>query len=878
MEKRNVTKMGKPLVCQAILPQSRILTCVQSKSGSSDSSSEESFKSPPVCNGHFCAIECANQEIQCNDILYFQIGDSFFSDMSQAIYHQYLWQQSMAQTTISFLEVQKEIIMPINKIVKGTEAHKDSPIFGYDIAKTGEFKLDRAGGREKSYPKSFTEFRLKYNGANVSELAQDGLTLENTIPVVERILSYFMERGYQVPPPDVPNKFKNQFIWSLDSGYVAIRFIYLPHKDYPSFVDLVATASPNTFNLDTWEPDPFALKNGHGYPIRIPITTDFCGKFQQSMNNGIPVAYWDQDCSTITIAVPPTEGGGYLILRENDDTGNPDLNFNAEDYLTSFFGTFKILKRQKRVHEHATRRDSPSRGSSSASDREDSQLIPAHPRDADVLAQISQEMYISSRFYDGAEVETGVPFEFFLPLIFSLWEEGESSYTGAVLPRLSGGTESFDIYVVPVPDVNAYAASLDPSDVGDSPLTLFGEDFGVPSAITLFDNSEWRDQVWRIPHNVMLGEVCPEKISKVPALQTVSVADAFHIVAGHEFMHSMQDSSGSTVLLPAESMAAGIEMDSRLNIDLFIGFRSRSFAQRHVRLTRGSFTAMTPDSQGATTYGVALFWKYLADQFDPNYQVGRRLMDILAGETAGPLFEKHNYPTMYVATNINNTGGNAALKQSLRELHNRKLGTVWFDFSVALVLLRNNKAIPKEYRTHYPVWLWSQKYGDFATLAAAEQSLDAGSTASNWWDRVDTNQLITADWNTDFTNESVVATLNGNFVGSCKNYHTFSFNIPHSTESVEVAVTEGKWRVMVFQFTPSHKGECEGHWIQDGHYTLRSGESHKFKIEHHKPQYSSTGNIRLVCANITALTGDGTRLDDYFQPESDSGIITITSN
>ncbi len=880
-------RMAKPLVCQAILPKSRILTCVQSKSNSnsSDSSQEESFKSPPICNGHFCSTECVNQQGPCNDIPYMPIEDFAFADMSQAIYHQYIWQESMSQTATSFLEVQKEIIIPINKVIKGTEAHKDSAIFGYDIKKDGEFKLDRNGGRKKSYPKSFTNFHLRYNGPNESELSPGGLTAENAVPIVEKILSYFLERGYQVPPPDVGSKFKNQFIWtfgagqnqiSTGAGYVAIRFIYLPNKDYPSFVDLVSTASPTIFNLDTWEPDPLALQNGHGYPIRIPITTDFCGKFQQSYNSGTPVAYWDQKCSTITIVVPPTESDGYLISREDDVTGNPDLDFQSRDYLTSFYGSFKILRRQRRVHENASKRGRESK-SPSRHDREDSQLIPTHPRDADVLAQVSPEVYISSRYFENGN--NGNDFEMLIPINPEIMNNNESfnAYTGVVLPLMNGGSQSFDVYTVPVQDINSYTAGLDSQDVSDSPLSRFGEDYSVPSSVTLYDNSEWPTQVWRIPHDVMTGEVCPEKISKVPRLKTVSVADTFHLIAGHEFMHAMQDASGSGYLLPAEAMAEGIEMDSRLNANLFAGFRSSSFAQRHVQLTRGAFTAMTPDSQGLVTYGVSLFWKYLADQFDPNYQVCRRIMDILSGETAGPLFQTQDYPNMFVAPNINNTGGNAALKQALRELQHRKLGEVWFNFSVANVLLRNNKAIPEEYRTHYPVWLWSQNYGDFATLAAAEQIMDPGMTASNWWDRVDTNQLITADWNTDYTNESVVATLNGNFVGSCKNYHTFAFNIPHTTEFVEVTVSEGKWRVMVFQFTPSHKGDCAGHWVQDGHHTLRRGGSHKFKIEHHKPHYSKTGNIRLVCANITPLSGDGTRLEDYFQPEPDTGIISISS-
>ena len=49
-----------------------------------------------------------------------------------------------------------------------------------------------------------------------------------------------------------------------------------------------------------------------------------------------------------------------------------------------------------------------------------------------------------------------------------------------------------------------------------------------------------------------------------------------------------------------------------------------------------------------------------------------------------------------------------------------------------------------------------------------------------------------------------------------------------------------------------------------------------FNVAAHNPAFTSNGNIRLVCANIT-FDGKGNTLAEYFTEEAPNGSIAITS-
>ena len=877
-------------------------------------------RSADQCLGRFCIDDCGNDSGDCFDLPYLDISDDQFADPSQAIYHQYIYQEDFT-TAAKLMEVQGEHVVPVNRVIKGTEADKRSKVYGYkNVREHGSrsdqivpIRIDLEGGRAKAYDKQFKNFFLKYNGASSAEFADDGLNQENTLKIIEPVLSYFMERGFTMAPPDVPSKFTDQFIWTLGAGqyqhntelgYVAMRLIYNKDCDRrqcedPQFVDLVATAStttddnqtgvnatfyPQSFVLETYEPNPLAHRNGRGYPLRIPITRDFC-KFSVSTE---PIAYYDKDCDALTVNVPFNEAG-YLYYSELDDTGNPANSIDIQDYLQGFFGTFKLLKRDcsvKDPHRYVKAANVVGRGG-----REGSQLVPSKAREAQVLAQISEFVYIQSfQITQG----NGTSYEVELPIrtAFNAPDDETTTYTGVVLPLMNSTTASFDVYAVPYYSINSYAVAVDPTDLpaedgahgiikhleGDNPLSRAREQYSTPSSMTLWSNPLWSDVVYGLDKDIMNGKSCPEKISRFPRLRRLEQFEAMRPVAGHEFMHNVQYATGVISLLPAEAMAAGIEADTRINQGAVILLRCRAIAQRNTRFTRGDFTMMRSDDKGSSTYGALVFWKYLADQWDHNYQIPRLIMDILSQETAGPLFRANDFPTTAITNTANNTGANVAMKLALKRYKGVKIADLWFDFSVSITMFRNNKAIPKQYRHSYPYWIFNTQYQDFPIIAAAETLLyGAGSQTADWWEMLDTNQAIRPGWAGAYIGETVIRTLGANFTGSCKNYHSFSFNVDHATNEIDVQITQGKWRVMVFQFTPSDDGDCDGSWIQDGPHTLRDGDNKIFEIANHRRRYSTTGNIRLVCANVTKMTGDGTELEDYFGVEPDTGSIIINS-
>jgi hypothetical protein len=284
---------------------------------------------------------------------------------------------------------------------------------------------------------------------------------------------------------------------------------------------------------------------------------------------------------------------------------------------------------------------------------------------------------------------------------------------------------------------------------------------------------------------------------------------------------------------------------------------------------------MATELQGLATYGGGIFWKYLQSQFDFNNQVMRRTIDILSSETAGPLLKANDFPFPYFAT-INNTGGSAALDQAFKELFSKNIKDVWNDFSISLVLLRNNTAIPSKYRTLFPFWIYNTNYFGYPQLLSNMTAIGIPQFA-NWWEVMDTNGTIPANWNTPYTGQTFVRTLTGPIVGNVKNLMTLSFNVPHNTKSIKIDVASGEWRLTIVQFTSD--GTSVGSWIQDGSYTVLGGGSYTFDIATHVPSYTPTGNIRLVCANVNfpdAASNPGTHLADYFSPEPNTGSITIT--
>ncbi len=850
-------------------------------------------KTTSTCTGKNCS-DCSNPDLCQTSLVYSGIYDDIWNNANDAILNQFAWQEFFVAAD-KVLELEKEFSIPLTTVVTGTEPDPSAPIYGYNT----DGSLDLTGGKAKSYNSCYTEMDVRYHEALERIFPSSPTTLTTQIisfftPRVaktycERIVSYFTNRGYDMPAPDQFKQFSNQYIWqypegqnqffNLSRGYVAMRVIWdnkkncpcNKHKEcqkdskkkcVPRYIDLHATSARNYFVLDTYEPDLSKRKNGHAYPLRIPVTTDFCGKFQQ-LYNVSPIAYYDCKCHVLTIHVPDN-GQNHLLVHSVFNSGFQPLDFEFTDSLVAFDGSFSIFQKD------------PVRG-----------IIPSGFKKMSLFAQTSEVVYIKTHT-EGygrppTDTETRWPirargFSVPPPTV------GFFLYTGIVAPLMSGSTPSFDLFAVPFPIVNSYTSSLDPIqypvidycgvnyEEGDNPVTTVKEQYSTTSTITAFDNTSWAQIIFKLPNSVITAQTSfPENVSTtvVPAITTSE--EAYTQVIMHEFVHTTQYASGMGTYVPVEGMAVGVEMDVKSTGNIFATYRSRQFTFAHLNLTRGS-SLMIPTGQ--LTYGFGMFWHYTQAQFDPNMQLQRRTMDILTGETLGPSMKANNIPDSYQLPLLNTTGPWIAVRNSLQELFSRDVKDLLNNFYIAMALLRNNSAIPAEYRVNFPYWIYNTEYQGYPQIQAALSVVGIQQFA-DWWEKMNENQIVPANYGTAIaTGQTFINTLPANFSASLRVMRGFSFNVPREINTITITITSGEWKLTLFQFTSD--GTPVGSWIQDGPHTIFGAGVHIFNVSTHVPAFSTTGNIRLVCTHVT-LNGNGDSLADYFTPENPSGNISIVS-
>ncbi len=832
---------------------------------------------------------------QCPVTLSYQpIYDSLWYTEEDAIQHQFIWEQLIYDSATSQLELAKDFTIPLKPVFAGTEADPRSKVYGYHRDGT----LDLNGGFKKSYNSGFKNFPMRYHGALEAKYPSGDILdpvvtqpMTTLFPnVVENIyqhnIPYFAQRGFEIQGNDTFKKFSDQFIWTYPAGqgdpifgllkpYVALRLIWddesssSTHKSssIPAYVDLHASTNDNDseyFVLDTYKKSSSKHKNGHGYPTRIPVTTDFC-RYQNSLNTR-PIAFYDKDFDVLTVHVPTTDTEAYFLTSRVVDVGNPELNVNYTEHLAGFDGSFKVF------------------GRSSCG-----KLQPSSIKNAEVFAQVSEFVRIRSRVESNGSVEffdTANPIRNVIPDLDPL----TLFYTGVVANQMNGGSKAFDCYAMPIPDLNAHSSNLDPlitpsqeyhgrhCSHGDNPTTKLHEHYSMVSSITLWDNPLWNFDGLKLPLDVLHGITSyPENVATTAVPVNVPAQEDFINVNAHEFTHQAQYASGMIEFLPAEGMAVGIELDTHASGPVFAPLRAGVFTQRLIRTTRGEFTAMRPDSFGLSTYGMGIWWKYLQDQFDYNNQVMRRTMDVLSSDTLGPLLEQNNIPDSFAALPVNDVGGSAAIDRALKDLFRKNIKDVWNDYSISITLLRNNTSIPAEWRHYFPYWIYNTEYSGFNKILETT-ALYGLEQFADFWEKMDTNGVIPADYNTPYTGETFIRTLPEHFETDALALRTYAFTVPNPSdggpESITVSVPTGEWRVTLVQFTSD--GTAAGSFIADGPHTLTSGGSDTitFDVAGHSPAFSDTGNIRLICVNVT-FDATGKQLEEYFTEEVPNASIVI---
>lgn len=848
------------------------------------------------------------------DLDYEKIYDDFWNGEARAIQHQFEWQEFLSfwgviNRELPFIENFK---IPLNPVFPESEADPRSNVYGYN--KDGS--LDLNGGPKKSYNRGFKTFKLRchtaFEGKYPAILEPEGGSSDTIVTqplaflypeVVRNIYThnvpYFVERGFDIQGPDRFAKFKDQFIWTYaagqeqavvsapPNGYAALRLIWEDKKkkccgdcsksdDVPAYVDLHATAN-NThseyFVLETFKRNG-NHKNGYGYPTRIPVTTNFC-RFEKLYNHK-PIAFYDRKKQVLTVHVPSVNSDKYFLTRRDINTGNPALDVHYLEHLAGFDGSFKIFGFDKC-----------------------GKLVPSDIKNAEVFAQVSEVVNIRSKVVQNPD--NGGQTEFFElanpirdrvlePVFKPDLDITQVYYTGVVLGNMNGDTKAYDNYAFPFPSLNAYEDQQDPVDIphqefkghryarGNNPMTRVVEKYSCVSATTFWDFSLWDLAFVSLPLDVLKGQTSfPENVATTPVPQDVPGQDAFILINAHEFTHQTQFASGSINYLPSEAMAVGIELDTHASGQKFGPFRAGAFTQRLIRTMRGEFTAMRADNPFvASTYGMGIWWKYLQDQFDFNNQVMRRTMDVLSSDTLGPLLRKNDFPdSLAVLSPVNYVGGSAALDRALRDLFGKNLKDVWNDYSISITMLRNNTSIPAQWRHYFPYWIYNTEYDGYDKLVTATVPFGLEAFA-NWWEQMNDNDIIPPEFRTAYTGETFIRTLPEFFETDALSFRTFAFNVIHPSEGgpnkIKVQVPQGEWRVTLVQFTSD--GTPVGSFIADGPHTLFGGDSINFNIANHSPAFSESGNIRLICVNVT-FDGTGKTLSEYFTEETPNGHIII---
>lgn len=738
-------------------------------------------------------------------------------------------------------------------MVSGTEPDPNKPIYGYNPDQS----LDITGGVAKSYNSIFTDFSIRYHGDNFSNLKY--LLPQYIEAQYRRALSYFIQRGFNIPFKDVYQQYQGQYIcnrqgFSTDPypplpatpEYVGIKFVYENSNPIPVALDLVTTASPKLVLIGLYEADVTNYQNGYFYPLRIPITTDFCNVYSVKYGKE-PIAYYSELYRTITISVAYEDNvSPHFSAFEKMFLPQYQIDVDWRDYLLEFQGTFALMKRDIQNN-----------------------LVSASFPNAAYLIQSSQFVHVKSQNVDhGIPTVNTVDMSFYNP---------GGQYNGYVLSLMNGGSTSYDIYCYNIgPTFNALENEEDPINLptyipggfssGDDPYTVLKENYSAPSYNAFFEGTQQQalSNVVQYPTNILLGQTYPEDNPAIPP-PVVPADDLIRQRTSiHEFVHACQQAAGQTyIFIPGEALAVGIESDIKAVGNLFNGpFRSRLWTRRLVQITRATFSLLQTDNainNPAFSYGNGIFWKYLATTIDPNQQSIRRMCDILSTDTQygiGPLMKANNFPySKNYGTLTSPNGCSLALNKALGELFGANIKDVMANYAVSLALLRNNTSIPPQYRHIWPYWLYNTTYPFNIQISQYPGS----APFANWWGTFNSNGAIPANWNTGFTGETFIRTLPNNFTEKVRDLTMLLFQVPAGTNSITVNILSGEWRLSLVQFISN--GGPSGTFNMDGQYSVTGPGVHVFNIG---VPFVNNGTIRLVCAHVTLTDYGG--LGNFYEP------------
>lgn len=760
-------------------------------------------------------------------------------ELTAAIYGQWAWAYTAYWDDDLALEISKTFSINARAIPLGSAADPRAPVYGYNDNQT----LDVNGGIEKSYAPDFNTYLVDYR--SVSSDLLPTIRQDDIKATYDRIIPYYFQRGYQLFNNDYPEKLRGvHYSARSDGAFVGLK-LNLNRTALPTSVDVWAmVVTVQEFYLDTYEPNESLRSNRGFYPVRVPVTTDL-SEFRRKYD-ATPIAYFNKSCMSITIKIP---AGSNIKVGATD-------NFGIEAYLNEFEGTFALMKRDSR-----------------------NKIVLASPSNFQYMVQNVSTVTITSKTTRTGLIKQIIEFQ-----------DSSNTFTALVLKPVGSGSPGANIYIFPDVEADGFQSNIQPNQIygdasfgfGDNPLTKLREIFGIPSLTKIIDNIQWNNSAFRIPSDMLLGNAYPEErdaIELVSPLIKTGTQDATRLYISHELGHSMHYGMDIIVALPFEAMATALHLDPALNEGIAISFHIVAVSRAIINLTRGVGTMMQSDVMDigpeGGTYGRFIFWNYMREQFDFNQQVGRRVSDILNTKSLGPYIKSLGFTNTIQYFPVNPTGGSQALSRALDELHGLDVRDVWTDFSISLVMVRNNTSIPAKYRHTFPFWIASDKYIDFQTLydrlvyfAGSYVPVYVYFKYTNWWDQLQENTLLVDT----APGQTFLRTLPLSLSVESADLRAFSFNIPQGTTQINLNVARGDWRCTVVRFTSD--GTSVGQFGQlpsPGQTTqLTNGQSHRFDLT----GLVGTGNTRLVCVHVS-INSAGLAAD-FFEPEPITGSLSLS--
>ncbi len=331
MRRFNAKSQQRTFICRAEnTPQGNRLIC----SVVSEKEEARTFYAETQCSGAQCNGNCTRDP--CLQLTYFPGTEN---GISFDLYNSY---RAYPGVALKVLPERIDYCFRISDVAPGTQADPRSLVYGYQA---DGLSLDLRGGMRGSYPCSFRKFKIQYLGAPESQLV--AYTPSTIKKAYTRIVSYFAQRGFPFPQKDQPAEYKDIWVNGNSGRRPDIRFGPKVHG-VPLYLDLYVGGSNDVLPASThqrYDPNTSNRVNGGLYPVRIPITQDFCGEFNTKYDTE-PIAYYDCLEGVLTIQVPELANfPGYLVLQSRAVFGI--VNEQIDVYLMSYLNSFSLLKRDQ---------------------------------------------------------------------------------------------------------------------------------------------------------------------------------------------------------------------------------------------------------------------------------------------------------------------------------------------------------------------------------------------------------------------------------------------------------------------------------------------------------------------------------------------------